>query len=62
MIDPKRRREIKQQIHHDVITAVLSAIDGDEELLYALLWAQSYISNEILAYQDDFIKKTEERS
>ena len=58
MIEPKRKREIKQQIHHDVITAVLSAIDGEEELLYALLWAQNYISNEILCYQDKFVENS----
>lgn len=57
MIEPKRRREIKQQIHHDVITAILAAVDGDDELLYGLLWAQSYISDEILAYQEQFTRK-----
>ena len=57
MIEPKRQREIKSQIHHDVITAILSAIDGDEELLYALLWAQNYISYEILSFQDEFTSK-----
>lgn len=57
MIEPKRQREIKSQIHHDVITAILSATDGDEELLYALLWAQSYISDEILSFQDEFTRE-----
>ena len=56
MIEPKRSREIRQQIHNNVITAILNTIDGDEELLYALLWAQSYISDEILHYQDKFIE------
>ena len=54
MIEPKRRREIKQQIHNNVITAVLDTINDDEELLFGLLWAQSYLSDEILNYQEKF--------
>lgn len=57
MIDKQRARIIKQQIHNDVITAILAAVQDEEELIFALLWAQHYISNSILQYQDDFIKE-----
>lgn len=59
MIEQKRKREIRANIHHDIITAILANTNGDEEFLFALLNAQNYISNAILNFDDIFdeIKK-----